>query len=336
MPTLPLYDPAPLHPDAWHRVVAPGGYEAWHFDAEDEAGDVRILITFWQGSPFDSEYRRRYRAFLKRPTRRMPPLPAEFPTVSFLLWEKGRTLARFAYRYPPEAFDASPAGPEVRIGPHRLLPGAGGTLALTIADVPVGAGTARVSAELWFTPKFPATPVERRFPSREAVGADHCWSIANPLCAVSGIVRLAGQPPAPAREIHLTVRGYHDHRYGTAPLYETNDVRWIRGRVLMDGRATAFQYFERGPEGCYVEADAAGTREVTPVKWQPDAEGLGRLYLKDGLTLESSKALDANPFSLTFAYDAIRSGKRVGTGLCEVARLRTGLARRAGDVEDAP
>ena len=116
MPTLPLYDPSPPHPDGWHRVTAPGGYETWHLDAEDEAGNVRIVVTFSQGSSFDGEYRRRYAEFLRKPTRRDPPLPDEFPSVSFVLWEMGRTIARFAYRYPRDAFVASTASPEVASG----------------------------------------------------------------------------------------------------------------------------------------------------------------------------------------------------------------------------
>jgi hypothetical protein len=254
-----------------------------------------------------------------------------------LLWEKGRTIARFAYRYRADAFDASPRGPEVGVGPHRLLPGAGGTLALTIAEVPSAAGANRVSGELWFTPKLAVAPAARRFPSREAAGADHFWVIADPLCAVSGIVRITDPFSSPSlREVHFAGRGYHDHRHGSGPLYATNDIRWIRGRVLFDDHADVFQYFEQGPQGSYFRADSSGIRDVTPDDWQPDRDGLQQLELQGGLVLQSPQEVASNPFALTFTYDAMRSGKRQGTALCEVARLRSGLASRRGDFEDAP
>jgi hypothetical protein len=117
---------------------------------------VRLVVTLSQGSPFDGRYLSRFAAYLRKPTRRLPPLPAEYPSVHFMLWRKGADVVRFAYRYPADAFDASPAGPDVRVGPHRVIAGAGGTLALTVAAVPLpaGAGATRVSADLWFTPRF--------------------------------------------------------------------------------------------------------------------------------------------------------------------------------------
>jgi hypothetical protein len=320
MPTLPLYDPSPPHPDGWHRVTAPGGYETWHFDAEDETADVRILVTFSQGSPFDGEYRRRYFDFLSKPTKRLPPLPAEFPSVSFLLWKKGATIARFAYRYPPHAFEASSNRPELRVGPHRLVPGAGGTLALTIADVPVDGGASRVSAELWFTPKLSVAPFERRFPSREVAGADHFWVIADPLCAVSGTVRLVDESASamPPREIHFAGRGYHDHRYGTAPLYIPGGIAWSRGRALFDDWAEPFAFVVGGAERCYIRADAVGIQEVT-----------------SSLSPESPTEVDVNPFAIVSAYGVVREGQRVGTALCETARHGFSFPKHAGDFEDA-
>jgi hypothetical protein len=337
MPTLPLYDPAPPHPDGWHRVIAPGGYESWHFDAEDEAGDVRILVTFSQGSPFDGEYRRQYFAFLRKPTKRPPPAAAEFPSVSFLLWEKGQSVARFAYRYPARAFEASPGEPELNVGPHRLQPGAGGTFALRIADAAVTGGTARVAAELWFAPKFHGAPFVRRFPSREiAGGADHFWVLANPLCAVSGTVRLTEGATSSPREFHFAGRGYHDHRYGSAPIYAASGVGWTRGRALFEDRAEMFQFVVRGTENCYVRADASGINEVTPAEWQPVGQDPERLHLRDGLTLESPTEVDLGPFATTLAYDVVRAGRREGSALCEAARHGFSFPKPGGDFEDAP
>ncbi len=319
MPTLPLYDPAPPHPDGWHRVTAPGGYETWHFDAEDAAGGVRIIATFSEGSPFDGEYRRRYTAFLAKPTTLTPPQPAEYPSVSFVLWEKGRTVARFAYRYPADAFDASRSGLELHVGPHRVLPGTDGTMAMTIGDVAIDGGAARLSAELWFTPRFAVAPFERRFPTRDMSGADHFWVIANPLCAVSGIIRIAGASNLPPQELHFAGRGYHDHRYGTAPIFRAGNVGWVRGRALFEDGAEPFQYEVGGAAQSYLRADASGIHEVAPT-----------------LSLDSPLEIDLNPFAVTRAYEAVRDGRWVGTALCESARHGFSFPPREGDFVDAP
>ena len=72
MPTVPMYIQHPQATDASHGVFAPGGYEWWHFDAEDEKGEVRIAIDFYDGYPFEGEYISRYERYLRRPTRREP------------------------------------------------------------------------------------------------------------------------------------------------------------------------------------------------------------------------------------------------------------------------
>ena len=59
MAVIPLYTP-PSCPDAWHQVIAPGGYEWWHFDAEDAATDTQLVASFYDGDIFDREYWRRY------------------------------------------------------------------------------------------------------------------------------------------------------------------------------------------------------------------------------------------------------------------------------------
>ena len=45
MPSIELVNHA-AHPDGWHDVRAPGGYEWWYFDAEDAATDTQIVAIF--------------------------------------------------------------------------------------------------------------------------------------------------------------------------------------------------------------------------------------------------------------------------------------------------
>src|SRR6476620_7097979 len=106
MPVLPLFQP-PAHPDAWHRVTAPGGGEWWHFDAEDASGRFQFVATWFEGFPLHPDYLRRYHRYRRAPTRHPPPLPGEFPCVYFALYEQGRVLAQFLAQYAPGAFSAS-------------------------------------------------------------------------------------------------------------------------------------------------------------------------------------------------------------------------------------
>src|SRR3954449_8606982 len=85
MPVLPLFD-APIEPDAWHRVTAPGGYEWWHFDAEDEAGETRGGARIYDGHAVHPRYVRAYRRYLKRPTRRTPPMAVDFPCAELAVY----------------------------------------------------------------------------------------------------------------------------------------------------------------------------------------------------------------------------------------------------------
>src|SRR5690349_6074304 len=100
MPTLPLYNPAAV-PDAWHEVIAPGGYEWWHFEAEDSAGELEVVADFYDGEPDSALYRRAYARFRRQPTRVTPPVPRDYPCVRFRVWEKVETVVECTGHFPP-------------------------------------------------------------------------------------------------------------------------------------------------------------------------------------------------------------------------------------------
>jgi hypothetical protein len=106
MPTIPLYDTS-APPDGYHRVIAPGGYEWWNVIAPG-----RITVNFHYGNPSDPAYRSAYRRYLANPTRVLPPLPQDYPSVSGALVDQGvnhtfdsRAATKASFRYvehPPE------------------------------------------------------------------------------------------------------------------------------------------------------------------------------------------------------------------------------------------
>src|SRR5690348_4702187 len=120
MTIVPLVAAPAADADAWHRVAAPGGYECWHFDAEDHTGDVRLVADFWQGFAFHPQYLRRYRRYVRRPTRVAPPLPAEYPCARFVLYQHGRVVSQFVCSYRHTDFRASDQRPDVRMGPNHF------------------------------------------------------------------------------------------------------------------------------------------------------------------------------------------------------------------------
>jgi hypothetical protein len=333
VPTLPLYNPSPTHPDGWHRVAAPGGYEIWHFDAEDSAADVRVVVKFSQGSPALAEYRSRYSAFIRNPTRNEPPVPADFPSVQFAVYEKGRLVASFLEKLSRDQFAASDSEADVRAGANRVLVGAGGTLALTLlggSTPSANSGkTAPLAADLWFAPRLKSPPAESAVFSREWSGADHRWIIANPLCDVSGTIRIANPGEAP-REIRFAGRGHHDHRYGSGPL-GGGSQRWMWGRILGEDQAHFFQLANprdkaHAPEFRLIVADPAGIREVkrdaspSPA-WSRKASGSiaypDTIDLGQGWWLRSPTVVDSSATGAWIVYETSNLGRR-GTGFCEV------------------
>jgi hypothetical protein len=90
MPSIAMYEP-PATPDAWHRVMAPGGYEWWYFDAEDAATDTQVVAIFLEGFVFHTGYLRAYARFVRNPTAAPPPLPGDWPCVYLCVYRAGRS-----------------------------------------------------------------------------------------------------------------------------------------------------------------------------------------------------------------------------------------------------
>jgi carotenoid 1,2-hydratase len=272
MPTLPLYTPADV-PNASHRVIAPGGYETWHFDAESATGDVRLVAVLGVGSPLDAAYFRRYLRYRRKPTRRPPPVPGDYPFAHFAVYEGERPVAEFTTHAAPEEFAASPHAPAARVAGNEFACEGDGSFTLRVRGFPAGGGAggaACLSAQLVFRPLFRHPPHETQLPGAGAAPDVHRWVIAAPACEVSGAVVFA--PPTGdgsrtgAREIDFRGRGYHDHRYGTAPPGAALR-RWASGRVHVGDGTYAFHVarpLDRGrPDDVrLIRCDSDGVRAV--------------------------------------------------------------------------
>jgi hypothetical protein len=318
MPDLLLLDTDVVVADAWHRVTAPGGYEWWHFDAQDPTGSVLVVADFHAGFVFHPQYLRRFHLYQQKPTRHSPPSPMEYCCAQLAVYENGRRLGAFTRRYRPEKLWASTSDIEVTIGPNRLTTD-GGALRLHAED-PTG-----LRADLAFRPRLAHPPAEQIILSRHRSYTDHhFWIVANPLCEVGGEIRLPT-----GRTIPLSGVGYHDHLYGTGPL-GSGLWRWMSGRVLQENKAIGFQISSpqeaEDPEQAHLfmaDRSSAGAIAAARVTWGTDRLtrwGLAYptgLEIDPALILRQPRVLESSAYSLRIVYDAFVDGE-AACALCQL------------------
>jgi carotenoid 1,2-hydratase len=312
------------HPDAWHDVRTPGGYEWWYFDAESDDGRTRLVAIFLDGFVFHAGYLRRSKT----------ATPDLFPCVYFAVYRDGRVAHQFMAQYPPGGLVAATDQPDVTAGPNTMKLEDDGSYRLKLSAVP-WILTPRgprflddrmLEGELRFQPVAPDSLPTRPFLSKKMTGATHAWHLAAPLCRVAGRITCGDDA------IDFTGRGYHDHNYGDAPL-GPGLRRWIWGRILTDDRCVGFHVAEprdrRLPSEVHqFEADATGVREIEPGDLAIDWAGRSSWLLSypkhvelGEVQLRNPHVVDSSPFYLRVAYDA--GGGR--QAFCEVGhphRLR--------------
>lgn len=304
MGTVDLFDPPSLdRADGSHHIASPGGYETWHFDAEQNDGRLRIVVDFHHGYPFDPRYVRRYLAYRCRPTRNRPPLPAEYSCVDIGVYENERRLNRATIRY----------------------------ISMEEPHLTVRFDTREANRALWgeltYRPRFPAEPIQKEFPAPELGGPQHWWVLAGPCCEVSGEIRIGD------RKLSIDALGYHDHCFGTAPL-GLGYQRWMRCRILLPGGAIAFELAD--DQILAIKADDLGIAEIPAqtlsITW--DRRTLWGLTYPSAMTfgpdllLRGPRVIDSSPASLRAIFDAYVDGEPA-RALCELVypqRLRNRLA----------
>lgn len=335
MPTLPLYTPIDTA-GASHRVVAPGGYERWRFDGESESGDFRFVAILGAGWPFSGEYRRQYDRYLRRPTRHRPPVPTEYPTAHFAVYEGSRPIGQWTMRYSARDFAESNDPVWVRIGPNELLCDADGTFAITLCGSATSNASDEVSARLCFRPRWPRA-VGDAIPASPVSISKHFRQVTDPLCDVSGTIVVPGAEHRSAdarRRIEFIGRGYHDHEFGTAPL-ATIAQRRFRGRVLFADRVYAFNALRSHPSALLADVDLLsfgphGSPEIASLSasldWTSHERHLrpypSELVFGTRLRLSEARVIDSTPAYVRLLYQANADDPtEPGSAFCEVENL---------------
>jgi hypothetical protein len=325
---IPLFTPTDI-PDASHQVTAPGGYECWNFHARNATGDLLIAMSFSQGFPEHPGYLRAYRRFRQQPTRRTPPRPADYPCVCFSLYQNDRCVADFIAHFPADQLAATTDQTEVRCGPNLFVKEPGGSLLVEIRH-------RALSATFRFTPKRSGSPLEQVIFPRGWSGADHRWVISNPLCEVTGEIRLDLTAPSP---LQFDGPGSHDHSFGLAPIGRGLN-RWLRGHILMDNH-TIFVHLARPTNNAIdcqmIESEPMGTRVLSLEQVQLDWNGRTGMQLRypehiqgGPVQLHSPRVLRSTLHSVRLVYRASIRGNH-GEAFCEIIyphRLRWPIPAR--------
>ncbi|MEM1013271.1 MAG: hypothetical protein AAGI46_13760 [Planctomycetota bacterium] len=344
-----LPDPEPMftrpaHPDAHHRVTAPGGYEWWYVDAESHDGRTHVVAILFDGYVFHPAYLRADARFRRQPTKVRPAIAADFPCAYCVVYRDGSIHRQFLTQVRPKDFEAATNRLHVRVG-DCTLSGDGDQLRLAVSGTPwkltaqgpklIEDETLSVDLQLQVAAGLqPAVGTsnepsdrERIFLSRAMTGEHHGWIPAAPRCAVEGTV--AGEP--------FQGRAYHDHNYGTGPL-GPGLRRWVWGRVFTDDRLVSFHLAEPADRALPAERHAfeatdAGFSDVPADELAADWSRRSKtglpfprtIRLGDRLQLSEPKVIDDSPFYLRVAYDAVVDGNERVRALCEVGhphRLR--------------
>lgn len=330
MPTIPLYK-HPTNPNASHDVASPGGYEFWHFDAQDPEHDRVVIVRFIIGNVFVPRYLKRYERYRRHPTRNAPPVPREFVAVEVVAYDAGR---RF---HEVEFFngDCSASMDRLDLDFWSNTVRTNGAGELTLSAAPCSRSP-HLSVRFTFTPRIAGfEPGERALFEELSTEGEHRWIIAAPLCDVTGEVR-AEQPGSSGHAFAFRGVGYHDHHYGTAPL--GSGLRGaFRGRVLdpEGDRCLAFQVARprdaRATDECHVIEIAGGTaRELRLEQIEVDWPGWRSHFgpprgarFGDQLVLTYAKGLALTTTSAHAAYEVGAKGKRFALpALCEMVHPR--------------
>lgn len=342
MKVVPLYGPpAPAACDARRPLLAPGGYQCWSFEAQDEEGGWQVSAVFCEGFPLHPQYLRRYRAYLRRPTRVAPPQSTEYPCVAFTLYGRGGTVAQFLCRLRPDDCRAAADRLDVRMGANHFSRQGDGSIHLALRGIPWGLTplgprpieAQQVTANLVFRPTFAHDCVDHalavRPPGGESPGFEHFWMPSDALCNVQGTIRFYGHGGMiESQAIPFRGRGSHERALGTAPLAGAFR-RYLRGRVLLGDRALFVHLYkppEPGSADCaqLAIADAQGVRWIdtrAAYNWRGHSRFQVRYpsYIDLGphLRLTDPVVLSATPLSARVLYNALGVNDS-GTASCDI------------------
>ena len=323
MPTLPLMTPASTNPDAYRRMTAPGGYEAWRFSATSDDGTMHLVAALHAGWALDRRYLRRYWAYRHWPTRFAPPVPQDYPAVTFALYQGGRRPVVVTMPAKKEEFSADDTGAAIRVNATHAQRGAQDVFNLHVRAATDDGRT--LTARFTFRPQVRADA--QALLTGSAAAGEHGWVIADPLCDVNGEITIFDEAGGPPRATSFAGAGCHDHVYGTRAMGDAGKD-WLIGHVLREESAVLFR--QAGAEPARLCEASPGQpvrlRETTLVieGVSRTARGIGypsAIVIPEVAELAEPKVISSTWLAVMLEYQATVGNDRA-VALVEILRPR--------------
>ena len=217
--------------EAWHRLDAPGSYEWWYFDAEDEAEGISVVFIWFAGFAFSPYYLSHFEDWKAR-RRDDQPNPVDYAGFSFQLYENGKESINFIKEGNRERFAAEDGGIGVRFEGNRFVyDPLRDEYRLTI-DFSFPARDRSVHASFSFRPRH-RFDYHLDTAVHDGVDFRHQWVLSVPKAEVLGVLDIKSISSGKRQVINFRGHGYHDHNLGIVPMYESID-RWYWGRVFSE------------------------------------------------------------------------------------------------------
>jgi hypothetical protein len=328
MPTLALYT-QPDHADAPHHVHAPGGYEWWHFLAEDRASDRRFVASFYDGYPFHPTYLSRYERYISNPTRFAPPIPRDYPAVAFSFYEGEKSIVQLLVLPEAREFALSRDGFSMAVGQCEMTIEFGGAIALRFRGVPWQRGSAgptlledqTFTGDFVFAPRWQADVAQHSFASEAGAAGKQHWLIARPSCDVRGELHLYGQRMVQPMDLQFTGLGFHDHYFAAGPLM-LDIRRWIGATMVDEDRTMVFRVEDEDGvapiETLVIELSRSGHRILDASEMRIEWAGIPRaVRFGEDTQWTNPRVLQRNLVEAHMLYD-VQSRQGRESVLCEM------------------
>lgn len=215
--------------EAWHRLDAPGSYEWWYFDAEDESEGISVVFIWFAGFAFSPYYLSHYEEWKAR-RRDDQPYPLDYGGFSFQFYQDGRETINFIKEGGREFFASEDGGIGVRFEGNRFVYDPQRDEYRLSIDFSFPARDRSVQASFSFRPLH-RFDYHLDTDLHDSVDFRHQWVLSVPKAEVLGLLDIKSLTSDKRQVLQFKGRGYHDHNLGTVPMYESID-RWYWGRTF--------------------------------------------------------------------------------------------------------
>lgn len=304
--------------EVWHKLVKPGAYEWWYFDAEDQQQDISVVFIWFSGFAFSPFYMRHYDQWRGR-QRPDSPRPDQYDGFNFQLYEKGREVVNFIKEGRDVLSGLNTEGIGIRFERNGFSYDQDRDEYQLSIEFEFPVRHLKVKGTFTFRPTH-RYEYRRKNDCHPGNGHHHEWLLCVPKADVDGALSIEGPGSGEQRTVSINGPGYHDHNLGSMPMHEYFK-RWYWGRAFSERfdlvyYVIFFRSQRCDPLAVFMLNDNENGRKqvVEEVRFSEKILKRGVFAPLHGrlLKLESERVnigishrqvLDAGPFYLRFASD---------------------------------